>query len=371
MALLKTCSHARGKSGSAKLRAWRACGCSWYARVDGEYRRLGPDYQAAHDEHERLTGTVVAAPSGRLFGAVADRWESVTEQQVKPGTMHGYRASLVHVREWMGTVDVGDVTPALLAEMEADLIRGGGMAPLYARNARTVAVMVLGHAVDADLIASVPRGRRRRAQPVRRRDGRRYLERAELEAVWATGDPAVPMFQFCVLTGLRANELLVLEQRDVDQKACVLRVRRGRDRYGTVGDLKTGSGRREVDLPPEALSLTGTGDPLWPMHYSSALDRWHSVLESAGLPICGLHALRHTNAAMRIALGQDLVYIADQLGHADPVVTMRAYGHLIERERRDASQLRTLIAGPESAIGARAPSRATRRRRATRRAQPG
>lgn len=290
-------------------------------------------------------GRGTGPPAGRRFGAVADRWEAVTEQGVSEGTLRAYRNAGAHVRRWMGAIDVGAVAAGHLAEMEADLVRAG-LAPLYARNARTFAVMVLGHAAELGLIDTVPRGSRRRLHRVRPRQRRRYLERAELAAALAIPGRLRDAFRLAAVTGLRAGELLALEREDLDHENLVLRVRRGLNHWGGPGPLKTPAARRDVDLPREALDLIPSAPGrLWPVSYSTALDHWHSAIEAVGLDTCGLHALRHTNASVRIALGQDLVYIADQLGHSSPEVTLRSYGHLIERERRDASALMTLVAG--------------------------
>jgi integrase len=374
MALVKKCAHGRGKSGPARVRAWQRCGCQWVAdlRTDGRrvYRPLGTDYRSALEIHDRLAGLPNGSPEGRTFASVAERWERVAEQRVARSTMHGYRASLRHVLAWMGPAVVDDVTAADLAEMEADLVTGTGLSPLYARNARNVAIAVLGHAHEAGLIKSIPRGRRRRTG-TRTRNQRRFLSRDELARVWATGHRSIPLFQFAAMTGMRAGELLALERDDIDDRKNVARVRRGFDRFGQIGPLKSKAGRRDVDLPAEALAILPPGSGrLWPMHYSSALDHWHAATDAAGLARCGLHVLRHTNASMRIALGQDLVYIADQLGHSDPAITLREYGHLIERERRDASGLAIMLhAGdPSAAAAAPAASEAPRRQPARRRA---
>jgi integrase len=55
--------------------------------------------------------------------------------------------------------------------------------------------------------------------------------------------------------------------------------------------------------------------------------------------VMGMHALRHSNASLRLADLQDIVYVCDQLGHATANVTLRTYAHLIPRTDRDASSL--------------------------------
>lgn len=59
---------------------------------------------------------------------------------------------------------------------------------------------------------------------------------------------------------------------------------------------------------------------------------------AVGFEQCGLHVLRHSNVALRLATDppQDLMYIAEQLGHSSASFTLRVYGHLIRRPGRAA-----------------------------------
>ena len=273
---------------------------------------------------------------------MADRWERVTEQRVRASTMHGYRASLRFARTWMGPIDVRDITAAMLSEMEADLIGISDLSPLYARNARNVAIMVLGHAEEAGMIRSVPRGRRRKVIRGPQKP-RRYLSSDQLKAALAVPDPYASAFRLAAMTGLRAGELLALEHTDlVDDQ---VRIRRNLNRYGAIDPFtKSKAGHRDIDVPPEAAALLPAHEGrCWPVSYQTLLHHWHEVLREAGIAQAGLHVLRHTNASLRIRLGQDLVYIADQLGHSDASITLREYGHLLEAEPRDASALGALI----------------------------
>jgi integrase len=54
------------------------------------------------------------------------------------------------------------------------------------------------------------------------------------------------------------------------------------------------------------------------------------------LPDVSLHALRHTHVSQLIDAGVDIVRISKRIGHADPAVTLRVYGHLF-RKRDDMS----------------------------------
>jgi integrase len=45
-----------------------------------------------------------------------------------------------------------------------------------------------------------------------------------------------------------------------------------------------------------------------------------------------MHDLRHCFASMLIAAGADVVFVARQLGHANPAITLRVYAHLFDSE---------------------------------------
>jgi len=50
-----------------------------------------------------------------------------------------------------------------------------------------------------------------------------------------------------------------------------------------------------------------------------------------------LHDARHTFASMALAAGRSLRWVADQLGHANPELTLRAYAHALPAEAGDLS----------------------------------
>jgi len=60
---------------------------------------------------------------------------------------------------------------------------------------------------------------------------------------------------------------------------------------------------------------------------------WARAVERK-LPDVTLHALRHTRVSQLIAARLDVVTISKRIGHADPAVTLRVYGHL-SRTRDD------------------------------------
>ena len=49
------------------------------------------------------------------------------------------------------------------------------------------------------------------------------------------------------------------------------------------------------------------------------------------------HSTRHSYAALAIEEGRSIRWVAEQLGHADPAMTLRAYAHVLPREEEDRS----------------------------------
>ena len=52
-----------------------------------------------------------------------------------------------------------------------------------------------------------------------------------------------------------------------------------------------------------------------------------------------LHAARHTWASLALESGKSVRWVADQLGHSDPALTLRTYAHAIRETEADLSFL--------------------------------
>lgn len=58
------------------------------------------------------------------------------------------------------------------------------------------------------------------------------------------------------------------------------------------------------------------------MTQRNATRAFDAAVKRAKLRGVTFHALRHTFASMLIAQGEDLVFVADQLGHSKPAFTL-------------------------------------------------
>jgi integrase len=71
------------------------------------------------------------------------------------------------------------------------------------------------------------------------------------------------------------------------------------------------------------------------------------ALKAAGLPdTLRTYDLRHSHASLLIDQGANLLAISQRMGHSDPAVTLRVYGHLFAGVQEDlTARLDTLRTG--------------------------
>lgn len=150
-------------------------------------------------------------------------------------------------------------------------------------------------------------------------------------------------------TGLRPGEARALKPGDIDFQSKRLRVERAATEGGAIKSTKTGEARW-VDLGPqtierlkahltwlEAEAIAQGKEPEWlfPSEAGTVLDDRHiaramrGVLVKAGLPSFSPYVLRHTYASLLLSAGVPLLYVAQQLGHTKPTITLKYYARWI------------------------------------------
>jgi integrase len=166
-----------------------------------------------------------------------------------------------------------------------------------------------------------------------------------------------------ILAGLRPAELCGPRVGSVDFVRGVVHVSEtllpvhkfGDEKYqsAVLGPPKTDAGDRRIPIPRwlctdlSALlaeraerrgSPTEPGEYLFQTRYGNRLNRdklrenvIRPALVAAGLPeTIRTYDLRHSHASLLIDLGANVLAVAQRMGHSDPVVTLREYGHLFE-----------------------------------------
>ncbi|NYF99207.1 tyrosine-type recombinase/integrase [Janibacter cremeus] len=228
-----------------------------------------------------------------------------------------------------------------------------------AKMTRSVLSGIIGQAVNDGVLAA---NAMRSVKPVKAKDGQsrqrrksederdteRALTRAEREEILTHADTlaeaktwhrvgrkaqtTADLLHFLAGTGVRIGEAWDLRWEDLDLDGRSVRIR------GT----KTQGSRRTLGLPDwlcerlrarvEREDTSGlvfpapaADDPERPWDRSNSSRAVAAVLRSAGYGWATPHVFRRTVATLLHEAGMPLVKIADQLGHADPSMTMREY----------------------------------------------
>jgi integrase len=190
------------------------------------------------------------------------------------------------------------------------------------------------------------------ANPAPRSDEFVPFSRGEIDALDAELGPTYgPLVVFAAETGLRTNEWVALERRDVDKTAQVVTVQR-RFADGVLTPFpKTERSRRSVPLTARALAAyerlpaqlqTRLVFPA-PRGGHIAIDNWrtrewYDALDAAGIERRGPYHLRHTFATEALAAGVSIFELARVMGASVREID-RTYGHLA-RDTNDSIRAR-------------------------------
>jgi Phage integrase family len=120
---------------------------------------------------------------------------------------------------------------------------------------------------------------------------------------------------------------------------------------------------------PEFVFCSAVGGPLEERNVTRSWYRLRRKAQAKSVRPLRLHDARHTYASLALAAGKSVRWVAAQLGHASPELTLRVYAHALREEESDLSFLDFGGTKPHSrgtarrAVAAgRKPARATPRR---------
>jgi len=154
------------------------------------------------------------------------------------------------------------------------------------------------------------------------------------------------LFQFAIWTGMRTSELIALEWGDIDWNRCIARVRRASVRK-QIKVPKTEAGERDVKLLSgafEALEsqkqfslLQGnrvflnprTGSP-WETDAQIRRTAWQPAIRKSGIRERNPYQTRHTFASLCLTVGEDIAWVARQLGHKSMAMTLKRYARYMD-----------------------------------------
>jgi len=303
------------------------------------------------------------------FDAYLNAWHTRYSVTFKPRYVETSRSVLdLHLIPFFGARDLRSIEEADLL----DYIRAkvdAGQKPATMLNALSIVRRVLNLAVRDGLIARNPangigrliaRVARREDSEVTVADAWTRTEAESLLIVAEAHDPRfAPLLHFLLSTGARRSEGLGLQWRDVDFDRAQITIRRALTKGHQVTP-KSGKGgvvamapslasvlldllaRRRVEAMqrkwpelPAWVFCSETGTPLDERNVTRSWDRVRRRAQKLGVRPLKLHAARHTFATLALEAGRSIRFVAEQLGHANPELTLRVYAHALPVEGGD------------------------------------
>jgi integrase len=320
-----------------------------------EARRLREEFVA-----EVRRGHVREASSDRrrrTFAEVADEWLAAQRALVEVGELaprtadHYELAVRRHLKPTFGARAIRSITPNDLVAWHVGQRQAGAAA--WSIKGRWVALRcVLAHAARHGLIQANPADAlTSRERPKTGPSQKRFLTEEEMRFLLDAADGRYRVLVAVLLFGgLRISESLGLTWDDVDLATGHLRIRHQLSRKGQRVRLKTATARRDVVVMDALAALlrrhrlasahSKGSDPVFVTASGTAMSARNSgraltrIAERAGLVGVTPHALRHTFASLLIARGRDPVFVADQMGHSSPAITLGVYAHLFRATKQ-------------------------------------
>ena len=157
----------------------------------------------------------------------------------------------------------------------------------------------------------------------------------------AAAEPYRTMFTLMATTGLRPGEAYGLQPGDLDLAAATMRVERSVSIHDqTIKGTKTDE-ERTVELSEKTTSMLKTH--LW-LHDTASVrpgissparrgrfsttTTWRSIPRSSAT---SAFTIFHTYGALMLSAGAPLLYVSEQLGHADASITLKYYAKRMPR----------------------------------------
>ncbi len=313
--------------------------------------------------HE-LSATINVDFASVKTAAFLAEWLELIRPSLKAKTWERYEGCVrCHISPALGRIPVGKLEPRDLQGFYAAKI-DSGLSPSTVHQLHRVLHSALAYCVHMQLLATNPA---EHVHPPRRPERTMNVWstaqcRQFLESV--ASDRFHALFVLALTTGMRQGELLALHWSDVDLDRGTLLVRGtlSRTREGLVITTpKTSRSSRQILLTSQAVDALRVRQKQQHEEIQSAGAKWENLdivfstiqgglidkervlrrhfkpaIEEAGLPPIRFHDLRHCAATIMIEAGVHIRVVADILGHADPSVTLRVYGHVMPAMHQQA-----------------------------------
>jgi len=287
-------------------------------------------------------------------GNYLEDWLHKEEPHIKASTFQGYLKIVNHhLMPAFGKIPLLDLSPKHVREY----LQTQTCSAKTQRNIVSPLRISLNQAVEDEILDRNPlldfRIRARKA-PVSATETIDPFDHKERELILeALSGQAKNLIQFAFWTGMRTSELVALNWGDIDLVKGTVRVNKAITQASVQPEEpKTRAGNRDVKLLSGALEAIEAqrqhtyfkGDELF--QNPRTLERWLGdqpirktlwvpELKRAGVRYRNPYQTRHTFASMCLTAGENVMWVAAQMGHKDWGFTARTYSKFIDSDHLD------------------------------------
>jgi integrase len=298
-----------------------------------------------------------------------DKWFEVSAKpRLKYRTYEDYIEYMKrYVRPSIGKKLLSKIKPLDIQAIYSEMLKNG-LSPRTVRYAHAILSSALKQAVKWQILAinpasmtDLPQNHRKEMKALSPKEAQRFLNAARDDKWYA-------VFSLAITTGMRPEEYLGLQWKDIDFKKATATIQRALvwKRKGggwSLQEPKTSQSRRTIPLPSsvlrelkihrkkqleERISLgqayqngdfvfaTEIGTPI----LTSNITRRHfkPLLKKAKLPEnIRLYDLRHTCATLLLSADISPKVVAERLGHSTVVLTLDTYSHVLPSMQKNAT----------------------------------
>lgn len=360
----------------------------WLIRIqqrslDGKRKSFSETFKGTKTEADkRLTKKLGELDNGTLntnskqtLSEYLDVWlETIAKPRLHQRTFGDYKDLMrLHVRDSIGKIRLSDLKAIHIQKLYGELQTEKKLAARRVRYVHSVLSSALKKAVELDILqrnvaklVQLPKQTKKEMDVLSEDECEMFLEALK-------GERLETMFSFALATGLRPEEYLALQWKDVDFDKQTANVRRAVIRLPKskwyFSEPKTKSSRRSLPLPvtlvmelrkhrrkqnEERLKLGAAWqnhDLVFPSEvgtpstHSNITQVFKRVLKRAELrTTLRLYDLRHSHATLLLKAGIHAKVVSERLGHSTIALTLDVYSHVLPSMQAEAAaQLEAML----------------------------
>lgn len=311
---------------------------------------------------------IFVEPASMPLSEFLERWlEEIARPRIRRSTYASYEMMIrLYINPKLGTKRLSDVHAHEIQKTYNDM-RKSGLSSRTVRYAHNVLSSAFKQAIKWQMLIRNPCDVCE--LPRLEKTEMKYFTPDQVSAFLQTAkdDKHFLIFLLALETGMRPEEYLAIQWKDIDLEAGILSVRRALvwNRKGggfRFEEPKTSKSRRSIPLSNSVVSALkgqrrtqleqrmklgadyGNLDLVFatelgtPISSKNLRDRhFKPLMTKAGLAGIRLYDLRHTTATLLLSAGENPKVVSERLGHASIVLTLDTYSHVLPTMQREAT----------------------------------